>query len=204
MVLVVGCGSDKVTPVDRPTVTVSAGQVWALASTCRADWSAEATQEKVATFEIDRDAVTCGEWEACVKGGGCKSRRSDECLDGVMEVGLVGANSFCQWRGRRLATWVEWARAARGDSRDLVRDSAKSCSEFAHNDERLTRCAYKGPTGMLFALTMRWHGEWTSDQDCVEVDGRSDGMRLLVTVGLGEAGLTRAAASRAPFRCVKN
>lgn len=140
--------------------------------------------------------------EECVAAGTCEDRRPNVCNERVLEVGRRGAIEFCQWRGKRLPTWAEWVRAARGDSKLVSRNGAVPCEEIEHNKERLTRCSYTGPTGMLFSLTTHWHGEWTSEADCYEINGDPMAGVLEVTVGLDETTLSRASARTAAFRCV--
>lgn len=205
LVLFVGCGtSEPARPSARATISVPEGEVWALRSTCRVDWTHEEQRERVARFEIDRDPVSCNEWKRCVAAGKCEERRTDNCRDDVVEVGRRGAIAFCGWSGKRLPTWAEWSRAARGDAKTLQRNESQPCVEISHNKEKLHRCAFVGPTGMTFALTTHWQGEWTSEDDCYEINGNSKGGLLDVTVGLGESALSRIGASVAAFRCVKS
>lgn len=202
LLVLVGCGSPTpAKPSERVSITVPAGDAWAIVSTCRADWTREEKQQRVERFMIDRDPVSCDEWNACVVAGKCENRKSEVCEGQAMLVRRRGAEEFCKWHDdARLATLAEWSRAARGGSKALHRDEATPCLEIHRDKEQQTRCAYTGPTGMRFTLTTDLETEWTSDDDCVEPN---DGGGFAVAVGLGENGLRRIWGTVAAFRCAR-
>lgn len=200
--IVAGCGKATPTkPALRATVVVPDGDTEVLASSCQAPGMPDRRVERVAAFEIEEGPVTCNEWKACVTAGACTERRTDECRGNLIAVGRLGATSFCGWHGRRLPTWGEWARAARGDSSELRREDATPCVTRGAGREQQTSCTYRSATGVRFELTTNSPGEWTSDDDCYEVGGHADG-RLQVTLGLVGEQLARVSADVATFRCV--
>lgn len=202
LVVLAACGSSTpVKPSERASIVVTAGDSWAVVSTCRADWTHEEKQQRVGAFTIDQDAVSCDEWNACVAAGKCKSRKLETCDGQTMLVRRQGAATFCGWHGARLPTLAEWSRAARGETKLLRRDETQPCVEVPLNKERLSRCAYTGPTGMRFSLTTDFESEWTSEDDCIEAN---DGGGFEVAVGLGSNALSRVKATVAAFRCVKD
>jgi len=76
---------------------------------------------RLSGFFLDRREVTVAEYEACVRVGRCKAppyargaRRFQQATFPVTLVTWDDAQTFCAFRGARLPTEAEFARAARG------------------------------------------------------------------------------------------
>lgn len=151
-------------------------------------------------FEIDREAVTCGNYVVCAKAGACPELPSDRCLDERATVPHAGAIAYCVWRGLQVATYAQWQRAARGVSgrpRPEKYDPAMEC-EAAHP------CAFTSELGMVYTLEGRSSPEWTRDLDCSKPGSRE---RWPVRIDLDFGKLNDAAPSRmgvAAFRCSRD
>ncbi len=79
---------------------------------------------ELSTFLIDRYEVTYGDYQKCVKAGGCTAAKpnyrgySDE-RQPMLGVNWYQARDYCRWRGKRLPTEAEWEKAARGPDGEL-------------------------------------------------------------------------------------
>lgn len=201
----VACGSSTPPkPATRESITIPAGETWAASDSCVAAWNPEQVKQRVAAFQIDRDLVTCDEWKSCTAAGVCDESETYECIGNTKLVGRTDARAFCKWQSGRLPTWAEWSRAARGDSKELLRkDATKACVDVPTVDTRghKTWCSYVGSVGMTFALFDIGGSEWTSETDCPQ--GAEVGDRAEVAVGRIDGNPERTRGIRAAFRCAK-
>jgi formylglycine-generating enzyme len=81
------------------------------------DWENAQPQRtaSVATFTIDRDEVTCGDYAYCIREQGCDARPLDcEPAMPIVEVNTKEATQFCKFFGGRLPTPDEWVYTASG------------------------------------------------------------------------------------------
>ena len=72
------------------------------------------------SFTMSRTEVTVGQWNLCVRTGGCQGRVSGPKRLPVTDLDLSQAESYCHWAGGRLPTEQEWERAARPGAVPLV------------------------------------------------------------------------------------
>jgi len=75
------------------------------------------------SFYIDKNMVTYGEYNKCIKdghcsevffGGGCNAYMPWNKDHPVNCVDYNQSKTFCEWQGKRLPTEAEWEKAARG------------------------------------------------------------------------------------------
>jgi formylglycine-generating enzyme len=79
----------------------------------------------VDSFKIDKHEVTVGAYEQCVDANGCEVPKAtySYCNRGkkgrsehpINCVAWSQADSYCRWAGKRLPSFVEWEKAARGE-----------------------------------------------------------------------------------------
>jgi serine/threonine protein kinase/formylglycine-generating enzyme required for sulfatase activity len=117
----------ELAPVVRPTSEVSQGMIRIPAGPTivgmpryeRYPWLDERTIELPA-FYIDRTEVTNGQYDAFVRAtgraypGDWRTDREDWESLPVVGVTWFDAQAYAEWAGKRLPTWTEWEKAARG------------------------------------------------------------------------------------------
>ncbi|MEO1440014.1 MAG: formylglycine-generating enzyme family protein [Chloroflexota bacterium] len=99
------------------------------------------TQQITQPYWIDRDEVTRAQYDICVQAGACPqpppSRYSTEPDHPVNRISWFYARDYCEWRGGRLPTELEWEFAARGpDSLTYPWGDDADGNRANHCDER--------------------------------------------------------------------
>jgi formylglycine-generating enzyme required for sulfatase activity len=139
-------------------------------------------------FWLDIDEVTVRDYQQCIAAGVCRAYRDQFGLPGsrfdetrfrqpnqpVSGISWDDANTYCEFRGKRLPREAEWERAARGDDGrvypwgDIVPDSAvHGCFARALGTANGTTCAVgsyprgAGPYGHHDLSGNVW--EWMAD-----------------------------------------
>jgi formylglycine-generating enzyme required for sulfatase activity len=122
-------------------------------------------------FSIDRDVVTCAEFEACVVAKKC-DREGTRCrFPEAVTVPIAAAKAYCDWKGARLPGYAEWQRAARlTDGRPFLTGTTWDQRCLADSAGERRRCAYRNELGFRVAVENPNVSEWTGDVDCVLFD----------------------------------
>ncbi|MCA9543684.1 MAG: SUMF1/EgtB/PvdO family nonheme iron enzyme, partial [Myxococcales bacterium] len=158
----------------------------------------------LSAFALDRDLVRVGDYLKCVQAKVCPPpplfyKPEDRAHEAMTELTWAEAQGFCRWRGRRLPTEAEWARAARGtDGRPYVTGD---------------RAGSRGPQGTpegvkaLMGEAKQWVADWYDPEGhgrlaAQDPSGLPSGTRRVVRGLEGLFGPERASfrASRHPDR----
>ena len=128
----------------------------------------------VAAFRIDKRPATCEAYELCVNATACQPLHrglgDQVCDHGEASVDERSAAAYCARRGRKVQTYNQWQKAARGPegwtfASGQTFDSAHACDEpvAAGIDHE---CQHTSPYGLRYRLMTSFLGEWTRDRMC--------------------------------------
>ena len=165
-------------------------------------------RQTVGAFTIDRNNVTCEQYQACVDVGACTaSTKSWWCGEGVARVSSDLASRYCRWRGAVLPSVAEWEKSARGNKEwryptGDVWDPTRGCERPSASPGWFRRCLHVGPYGMVFALDNASIAEMTRDTEClVQRDGTVTVHRAAVSLMHDYFGLLQLDPTDGEFRC---
>jgi len=148
---------------------------------CKSEWfsdEAPVHRVKLDAFYLDKDEVTQGEYDECVRAGRCKDNEKYDGLTGtrqpVVGVDWNDAKSYCAWAGKRLPSEAEWEKGARGTDGRVYPwgNQAPSC-QYAVMDDGGFGCGLKktwevgskpagaSPYGAMDLAGSVW--EWVAD-----------------------------------------
>ncbi|MCA9537903.1 MAG: SUMF1/EgtB/PvdO family nonheme iron enzyme [Myxococcales bacterium] len=126
-------------------------------------------------FSIDRRLVSNTDWQACLAAGACQRPEEDVWYDpekwpdaGVVGITWAQAAGYCAWRGARLPTEAEFARAARGTNGRTYPwgEDFPTCAHFDCGGEMRPRVGqHPGgatPEGVedLTGVLKQWTADW--------------------------------------------
>ncbi len=173
-------GADAAAPMHEDMVLVPAGHFYSSPLSCSSPVGAvslDARRGEIRAeprFWIDRKPVTCEEYDRCAAEQGCpsldRSFGKQVCEYEEVRVSRDDAERYCQWRHRRLPSFPQWQKAARGeDGRHFPDGDAFDPIHACEHPDRpgVDRdCLHVSPFGMEYRLMNVVQGEWTSSNDC--------------------------------------
>lgn len=114
-------------------------------------------------FRIDRDTVSCKQWDECVSAKRCSALITEgECDNDKVDASYAGAAAYCAWRGGRLASLAEWQRAIRGREGRTMPDGGPVSN--VHLECTRRPCAFTTPEGIEYRFGVS--GEWVEKTLC--------------------------------------
>lgn len=190
--------------VPSPAISVPAGRVWGRETSCGRDQSSvmsvEYSEQSLAAFDVDKEAVACDDWYACIETGTCQKQDGELCRFGFARVRYETALAYCAARKSFLPTWGEWLRAVRLDERTETIDDSL-CAHPSDHSARGKHCVQEAKTGVRYALLNPASGEWTRDLDCIGSPARRP---VLIDLEGLAIGLPDSVTEVGEFRCVSN
>ena len=157
-------------------------------------------------FEIDRRAVTCAAYRACVAAESCPAYTDwpGPCEGDVAKVPHASAIAYCAWRGLSLPTYAQWQRAARGtDGRPFP---AGFDPPPAPCRRTVRGCPFTSESGFESVLDSDFGAEWTRELDCFEhEEGGGELLPNVVELSFDRLNV-RSSTHRADawFRCARD
>lgn len=154
------------------------------------------------TFAIDRELVSCEEYEQCARAGACPAPY----LDGVSEscdgwrawAARDAAASYCRWRGLRLPTLGEWQAAMR-TSDNGPQSPSSACDPYVGP---FPPCDFVAISGVHFSLAGGEY-EWTDEYQCTDRYSAPIAVNLDAQYRLDQwVADTKGTEIRGYFRCV--
>lgn len=113
---------------------------------------------------LDAREVSRACFDACVEAGACAPPEIDVAWNESVLVFTAAAEAFCEWRGGRLPTLAEMARAAKGSHKSLMAESAVDAltmcapSWVANDGDQACKALLLHAEGGL-SFSERWSGD---------------------------------------------
>lgn len=176
------------------------------------DSSAPVREIQLDEFSIDVTETTIEDYQACIEANACSDTVAESLEEHISNghqrhpvagISWLDAQSYCQWRGKRLPTEAEWEKAARGaDSRTYPWGStpAPSCARVVMNAGSGGGCGAGSPMNVgstllgassygvqdLAGNVHEWVADWYGPYDADALDdptGPDDGTQRVVRGG---------------------